>query len=443
MKKNRIHVNEIYKTTKERMRIGVHNGKIYIKTQNRNWKLISTSELAIEIRKLYTDEEQNNISVNNVKEVVDRLRQDPKLQLRFAEETYEKYVKLKSQTFNVETGRVEKLDASFGYFLNFDYIQEKDRRMPMFDKFIKTTFPEETETKRQLLLEIIGYTLSDYTKAKAAFFFVGESNSGKSTLLELIQSILPQAAVTTIPLYRLSNRFNLARIAESRVNICTELSAKSFEAADILKMLTSNEKVTAEHKGGNPFEFRIRCKSINAGNFLPDIKEDAGVESMVNRMVILLFPVSVKKEEQQRNLLECLLEEKNSIFSYAMDALSKLQKNKFIFTEPKDSLRLKKQILFQGKALDYFFENCCVQEKNASEYMTDLYEAFREYCEENLLDCTISKTKFSQFFSQKEKLVRKKIRKNGGKPLSGVEGIRLKKLGEYMRQDSESYSREN
>lgn len=72
---------------------------------------------------------------------------------------------------------------------------------------------------------------------------------------------MPKRAVTAIPFYCLEKRFNLARLADVRLNISTELSEKSFAATEIYNA----EVVTAEHKGTKPFEFRLRCKAINAG----------------------------------------------------------------------------------------------------------------------------------------------------------------------------------
>lgn len=440
MNKN-IPVAQIYERLKSSYKLGVRQGRIYLKNGN-NWECIRELELAIKVRGLFVETEQLNISVGAVKEVLERLLQDPSLQLHFIEEKTDKYVKLRDSVFDVESGNfASNCPGDFGYFLDFHYISENmHRNTTEFSKFVNSIFPDRTAEKRTLLLEILGYIISDYQCAKTAFFFIGESNSGKSTLLELIQRIFPASTVTNIPLYRLENRFNLARLADSKVNICTELSEKSFLAPDIFKMLTSNEIVTAEHKGCKPFEFRIRCKSVNAGNIIPDIKNIDGINAIINRMCILLFPVTIPKTEQDRNLLKKLWEERDSIFSEALDALISLRKRNFCFTEPADSQQLRNQLLSRGRSLETFITDCCVLEDRARIYLVDLFEAFTVYCNENLMDCPYSKMQFSQYFSRKPNITRKKMRINGHTPLSGLEGIRLKTTGEYYSQDSDSYS---
>lgn len=433
----------IYAKVLREMKLGVRQNRIYI-CENNRWKVAMDSEMPIKIRALYDNGQQREISSGAVREVIERILQSPDLQLHFVEEEEESFVNLKNAVFNAETGAIEERGTrNFGYRLNFSYVPSKERKTPAFDEFVKTSFPEYTSEKRKMLLQILGYILSDYIGAKAAFFLVGESNSGKSVILELLQSVVPKDLVTSIPLYRLENRFNLAKLADSRVNVNTELSGKSFAALDIFKMITSNERITAEHKGKKPFEFRVRCKMISAGNVLPDLERLEGMNAVLNRMVILLFPVSIPMARQDEALLRKLQEEADGIFSSALDELAALKKNQFHFTEPEDTKKLKKQMLSRGRAFEDFIMERCIKEKNAKEHIRTLYEEFQNYLEENLLEVDISKTQFSQMLCRMPGVDRRKFRIRGQNPLHGVVGLRLKAYEEYGTQDSEMYSAED
>lgn len=434
-----IHAAEIYTCAKERITLGIRHNRFYIKN-DQQWFAISSADLAIRIRSLYSDDVQKNISSGTIKEVLERFLQTPDLQLHFLDDTCSDFINMRNGVFNVTTGDIDTVPGDFSYSLDFSYINKSQRQTPTFDAFVRSVFPDETNIKAQLLLEILGYALSEYTKAKAAFFFIGESNSGKSTLLELLQRVFPEHMVATIPLHRLSNRFNLARLADCRININTELDEKSLSATDVFKQLTAGEVVTAEHKGCKPFDFRIRCKSINAGNILPELKNDGGMPAMLNRMIILLFPVSIPKEKQNLQLLDELWNERDAMFSNALDALVDLKKRNFRFTEPNDSLRLKKQLLSNGSALEDFLNQRCIFLPDAKEHLVTLYESFIEYCNENLLDMHYTKTAFSQNLSRHRRLQHAKFRLNGSAPLAGIKGIRLKTFSEYRAQDSEVYS---
>ena len=434
---------KVFQRTKSSLVLGVRYGRIYEK-ERKNWKKIPEFDLPIKIRSVFTKAENDTISSACIKETIERLIQDPELQLEFTDETEEHYVNVNNGVYDVKLGAlVTDKTLNFSYTLDFEYIEEDKRAMPCFEQFLQTSFPYDLKEKKELLLQILGYCISDFTKAKTGFFFIGESNSGKSTILELLQGIMPKQAVTAIPLYRLENRFNLACLADARLNISTELSEKSFAATDIYKMLTSNEVVTAEHKGKKPFEFQLRCKTINAGNMLPDMDKVEGMEAILNRMTLLLFPVSIPKEKQDMLLSKKLWEERNSIFSAALDELCLLVEDDFKFKEPEDSKKMKDQIRSKSNCLQDFVNEHCLFDEDSEVHFVSLYDAFRDYCTDNLLDVKLTKTQFSQKISQMPGIVRGKFRIRGSRPLHGVRGMRLKNDTEYTLQDSQTYYEEN
>ena len=381
------------------------------------------------------------ISTGIIKETISRLRQDPAAQLRFTEDESQDYLNLREEVFNVKTGEIEQAsNLEFGYRLNFSYQKPERRKFSTFDRFLNSIFPDHFEEKRKLLLQILGYVISDCIGAKAAFFFIGKSNSGKSTLLELLRKILPERSIASIPLYRLENRFNLAHLSEVRININSEISEKSLKSADIFKMLTSNEVVTAEHKGKKPFEFRLKCKVLSAGNCMPNLEHMEGADALLNRMIILWFPVSIRKENQDRRLLDKLWHERDSIFSAAVDELVALRQNGFHFIEPEDTRNLKEEISRQGAAFEEFLRERCILEEDAKEHVARLFEEFEDFCKKNLYTLKLTKNKFSQNLTQLPHIQKGKFRKSGGPPLAGVFGLRLKTDMEYESQDSQLYS---
>lgn len=430
----------IYREVEKRLTFGFCKAQIYMKA-DRYWKRLSEDEAVLQICRTFDQRLIAEISDTEVREALKRMRNTPNFQIEFIEGQKESLVNVANGVFDADQGNlVDEMEGwNFSYVLDFEYQKRSDiKDAPTFQNFLKTSFSDDYEEKSRLLLEIIGYCLSDYTKAKTAFFFIGESNSGKSTMLELMKRVLPERTVTAIPLQRLNNRFNIARLYGTRLNICTELAENSFSALDTFKQMTANEIVTAEHKGKAPFEFRIRCKSVNAGNMIPRLERLEGMDAVLNRMTILMFRQSISNNKQDKRLLEKLWEERNVIFSLSLDALSELKKDDFWFIEPKDSKELKRQLRSQSHVFEDFLREKCVLEKTARVHFVDLYEAFQRYCGDNLLDIKMTRSQFSQRFCKVPGVERKKVRVNGSKPLWGVEGLRLKNIFEDDKdQDSE------
>lgn len=436
----KINAEQIYREASKHLVFGFRKGQIYLK-RDRYWELLSEDEAVLQICAIFDQRLMAEMSDMAVREALRRMRNTPEFQVEFVDEQMEAFINVRNGVFDAENGVLveRKEEWKFSYLLDFEY-RAKSRidDAPTFQSFLRSTFEDNQEAKSRALLEIIGYCLSDYTKAKTAFFLIGESNSGKSTVLELVKKMLPEKAVTAIPLQRLNNRFNLARLCGAKLNICTELSEHSFAAIDVFKQLTANEIVTAEHKGKHPFEFRIRCKSINAGNMLPKLEKLEGMEAVLNRMTILLFRQSISKSQQDKNLVEKMWTERNVICSLALDALVELRAKNFLFSEPEDSKKLKIQMRLQSNAFEDFLHDKCIKAKDSREHLIVLFDAFTRYCSDNLLDVKMTRTQFSQRFCQMSGVERKKMRVNGSKPLWGIEGIRLKNVFEEDKdQDSE------
>lgn len=123
-----------------------------------------------------------------------------------------------------------------------------------------------------------------------------------------------------------------------------------------------------------------------------------------------------------------------------MDALVRLKERNFIFTEPQDTLQLKKHLQEQEGAIDNFIFDNCICDPNSKEHLVILYDAFKEYCADNLLEIKYSKACFSQLISRVPGVKRGKFRICGSRPLAGIYGLRLKKAEEYNMQDSDRYS---
>lgn len=421
-------VAELYYLAKSTLKVCVSQNRFYIRKEN-HWEKVTEGKLKLLICKLFGENRMAHLASCDLKETLQRLKNTPSLQKQFTEDVTERYINLLNGVFDTERGKLTQEDEhlDFSYVLNFAYtVNAKLEDAKHFQKFVSSAFSEEVEKKMELLLQIIGYCLSEYTKAKAAFFFIGASNSGKSTILELLKRIFPEQSVSAIPLNRLENRFNIASLDGKKINICTELSEKSLSALDVFKQLTANEMVTAEHKGQAPFEFRLRCKSINAGNMLPNINQLEGMDAVLNRMVILLFPNSIPKEKQDLQLIDKLFEERDVICSLALDSFMKLKNNNFIFTEPSDTANLKMQLRSRSRVFEDFLEDMCVKGKDAQIHISTLYKAFIQYCEDNLIDVKITQNQFRQRLAGKPEFKIEKFRIHGSKPLSGVRGLELK-----------------
>lgn len=72
------------------------------------------------------------------------------------------------------------------------------------------------------------------------------------------------------------------------------------------------------------------------------------MDAILNRLIILLFPQSIRRDKQELDLCDKLWSERNMIFSLALDTLVKLRKKNFIFTDARDTAKLRKRLQSQS-----------------------------------------------------------------------------------------------
>ena len=135
-----------------------------------------------------------------------------------------------------------------------------------------------------------------------------------------------------------------------------------------------------EFKGKSPFYFTPTCKLLFAGNTLPETKDTDMTRSFVNRLCVVIFGVSIPKDKQDKELLTKLLDERDEIFSLAMDALCELHRRNYQFTMPSDTRHFLNAYAETQSSVHAFLNDWCEAGRSGYVFSKDLCEAYREYC---------------------------------------------------------------
>lgn len=428
-------------------RVSIANGQLYCsehEDQENVYLSVTDNEAAIKIYSVLSPEIRSTIASATINEVIKRLRVRPEIQYDFSAVRDTDYIKIKNGVYSVDEQKISKQNivdrqgekVLFPYQYDFEYIENSSiEDAPIFCKFLDSVFDgEDRKAKAQKLLEIYGYCLSNYTKGKCAFFLLGPSNSGKSVLLGLLKSVVDERSYTTLELTKLGKRFNKILLADSRINICDEISGDEFNDVETFKTIVSGEMLTGEFKGKDPIQFRPQVKLLSAGNVLPRLKDNHGVDAIIYRMVVLKFTRSIPKEEQDIMLREKLEKEKNVIFSLALDCLKELKANNFAFTKDTDSQAVLDSYVQDNNVLRHFFGETFEINMNAAFddvswrlHTSDIWDKFCRFCEDNCIERRITKNELNHFL-QSQGLKKMKFRKNE-KNAWGYHGIRMKKSG--------------
>lgn len=391
------------------------------------YKTIPQDQIHIELRKLLTPETRMDISPARLDIIIKLLLQNPEIRIDASTHDTGKIL-FRNGIYNVYDGTLHPHDGRYNWALidaNYEGKNVKIEDAPTFFNFVNSSLdyqmkPEKTE----LLLEIIGYCLSDYTVAKKAFFFIGKPSSGKSKMLEFLQKLIGDAEVSQISLPLINSRFSMGQLRGKRLNVCTELPSNKFPSIESFKALTACDRVYGELKGQDGFSFYPRLKLLNAGNAVPFPNNTDGTFSIIDRMVFLMFEHSIPRSQWNMNLVNALLAEKDLICSLAMQRLKKLVASNFEFTVPHDSDIFIKNYSDALNAFNLFINEECALKEDVQISSQRLWEEYQNYCTQNTFPRGINQQIFVQKVEALNGVNKQRIRANG-RQITMFKGITL------------------
>ena len=113
-----------------------------------------------------------------------------------------------------------------------------------------------------LLEEIIGYTFYRRNELRKSFILLGDKANGKSTFLDMIKTLLGEDNISALDLAELNSRFKTAGLFGKLANVGDDISDDFIPDVSIFKKLVSGDRVSAERKGKDPFEFNSYAKLL-------------------------------------------------------------------------------------------------------------------------------------------------------------------------------------
>lgn len=334
---------------------------------------------------------------------------------------------LKNGVFDVKKQQLKSHSAEyiFMYCVDANYVESTET--PVFDEFLNTvTGGDKILIKR--IWYLIAY-LCMYSMDAKAFFVLGTApNSGKSVLGKFIEKLFDIRFVSSISLNDMNQNFSLGQIVGKSVNISMDLPASKLNSAAVskLKMLTGNDLITINEKYVPQFGYYNRAKFVFASNHPVCIADTD--EAFWNRLVYFPFNHSIPVEEQDKNLLEKLLHEKDEIVSRALRYGKKFVKNNYIFPTTQE---IEETIsIWKGEknySVENFLRDCCEFDTSyMGELSADLYAAYIEYCAFRK-KASVSSGTFKNILKANSLITAGKFRKNSNEnPRHGFRGIRLK-----------------
>ncbi|QIK57782.1 hypothetical protein G7059_07990 [Erysipelothrix sp. HDW6A] len=188
----------------------------------------------------------------------------------------------------------------------------------------------------ELFTQILGYSLCKNTIYQQAFFLSGGGSNGKSTILEMVKSLIGYRNVSTLSLTDLEDKFKVAELENKLVNLGDDIPTLTIKDTGKFKKLVSGEGVTVERKNQNPFELNNYATLWFSTNKMPSFGDKS--LGMERRITILPFNATFtsKDKDFDPNILEKVTTQSalNYLLRLAIEGYQSLRKSgKFIVPE--------------------------------------------------------------------------------------------------------------
>jgi phage/plasmid-associated DNA primase len=208
-------------------------------------------------------------------------------------------------------------------YINKDFVLN-NLDTPNWDKLIKHHIKdEEIYDIFNALIGRLFYPLKQYDNWQVQPFLKGSANTGKSTIIEIIQSFFHTRDIGSIS-SNFEGTFGLQNIYDKRVIICPDIpfNIKKVLDASIFQSCVSGEYVNVPRKNKTSLCVEFKSPMLWAGNFLPNYNDKS--RSVSRRIAI--FDINNEVKEKDTTLKQRILDtEKVALFVKFITAYHRLR----------------------------------------------------------------------------------------------------------------------
>ncbi|MFO0742364.1 MAG: phage/plasmid primase, P4 family [Labilithrix sp.] len=287
--------------------------------------------------------------------------------------------------------------ARYGYASAFATSRDPSR----FLAFLADVFAgvKDAAERIMLLQEFAGAALLGVaTKYQLCLVLVGDGANGKSTLIAIIKSAFPRAAVVAVPPQRWEDQYRRATLAGALLNAVSELPENDILASETFKAVISGDEIEGRHIYKPLFHFTPRAGHLFGANKLPSSNDTT--HGFWRRFAVVRFERKFEGAQADPELADRIIaEERDAVVAWMVEGARRLMaRGHYVIPQSSiDALASWKRnsnpvALFVDERLAPLRDGESI--RSAGSTTTVLYDAFRTWAEKSGHK-SITKNKFS------------------------------------------------
>jgi putative DNA primase/helicase len=255
-------------------------------------------------------------------------------------------------------------------------------KAPTWTAFLEHVLPREE--LREFVQRASGYSATGDTSEQCMLIHHGPGANGKSTFQETVATALGDYALRTPTETLLAKRSgsvpnDVARLKGARFVTASETEEGRRLAESLIKDLTGQDTISARFMRAEWFDFKPTHKLQLSTNHKPEIR---GTDNAMWRRIRLVpWGVTIPPAQQDKKLPEKLRSELHGVLEWIVRGCLEWQR---LGLDPPDVVKAATEdYRAEMDVLAAFIADRCVVDDAATAPATPLYEAYKQWCEED------------------------------------------------------------
>ena len=342
-------------------------------------------EKLMELKKKFISKTRNHINKMNMLKSARSL-------LPATGESFDKggnVINLQNGYYDLDNDEFKEHDSKMMFTLISNATYEPEAECPLWEQFIYESFLGDADLI-EYVQRAIGYSISNSTAERLIFFLFGqETGTGKSVLTNVLdellgtysQNIKPEALMIDRSKTGDSADPSFAKLKGARLVTTSESNESGKIDEGLIKRLTGGDKITARFLHKNEITYTPEFKIWMATNYKPIVQNNDS--AIWQRLVVIPMDNVVPTSEADMNLTNKLKAEINGILNWAIEGYRMYKKHGLRKSEP-DAIKLQRNSYHnEMDIVGRFIDECCILDSQASVKSTDIWNAYRIWCEGN------------------------------------------------------------
>lgn len=286
------------------------------------------------------------------------------------------YICFRNGNLNLDT--MELVEHSpykfFTVQLPVNYVPLEDcTRGVVFEKYLDDLCSGD-EIVKKVILESMGLALSNIPGylTKKCILMIGEKDCGKTQIKKLLTELIGIEYTSSMDLDKMNDsRFGTSELYNKRLAGSNDMRYTAINDMGIFKQLTGGDPISIEFKGRGAFSYIYKGFIWFLANDFPMFSGKKGKE-IYERFLVIPCKHVVKKEDQDPEIVEKMLLEREYIVSLCIEHLLDLRKRKFRFIPSESMIQaINKYEIVNNSLLQFVDEYCDIDDKlDPSDRMT-------------------------------------------------------------------------